>query len=52
MDGWIWGLVIVGGPVILGIALFFAARRRRLTRSEKARSDQAARENWGQEDIR
>jgi hypothetical protein len=51
MDGWIWGLVIVGGPVLLGVALFFA-NRRRLSRAERARSEEAARKNWGKERIR
>jgi hypothetical protein len=53
MDGLLWGLVIVGGPILLGlIVFFFGQRHRRLTQGEKQASQQAARENWGKEQIR
>ena len=53
MDGFIWALVIVGGPVLLGLAIFlFGARRRRLNRVERTIADQQAHENWGKEEIR
>jgi hypothetical protein len=52
IGGWIWGLVVIGGPILLGLALFVASRRRRLTRGERAQSDQVARKNWGKERIR
>jgi hypothetical protein len=51
-DGWVWGLVIIGGPLLMGIFLYiFSGRRNRLTPTEKKMSDQAARENWGKERI-
>ena len=53
MDGLLWALVIVGGPVLLGLAVFlYSGRRRRLTPGQKATADQVARENWGKEEIR
>jgi hypothetical protein len=52
MDGLLWGLVIIGGPLLLGLAMFlFGERRRRLTRAKKTVSEQAARDNWGKEEI-
>jgi hypothetical protein len=52
MDGLIWGLVIIGGPVLLGLVLFiFGERRRRLTRAEKTIAEQTTRENWGKEEV-
>jgi hypothetical protein len=39
------------GALALGAALFYAARQRTLTRAEQARSDAAARANWGKEEI-
>jgi len=51
MDGLIWALVIVGGPVLLGLAIWlFGDFRRRSSRTKKV-SDQVARENWGKERI-
>ncbi len=51
-DGWIWGLVIIGGPLLIGIFMaVFSSRRRRLTRTEQKLSDQTAHENWGKERI-
>jgi hypothetical protein len=51
-DGWIWGLVIIGGPVLIGIFMaVFSSRRRRLTQAQKKAADQAAHENWGKERI-
>ena len=53
MDGLLWALVIIGGPVLLGLVVFlYSGRRRRRTPGEKAVSDQVARENWGKEEIR
>jgi hypothetical protein len=51
MDDGIWGLVVIGGPLFLGLALFIASRPRRLTPRERAQSDQVARKNWGKERI-
>jgi hypothetical protein len=52
-DGWVWGLVIIGGPLLLGIFMYiYSGRRKRLTPTEKKMSDQATRENWGKEEIR
>jgi cyanate permease len=52
-DGWVWALVIVGGPLLLGIFMWvFSSRRRRLTQNEQQISDEAAHENWGKERIR
>ena len=52
MEGVLWGLVIVGGPILLGLAVFLFGQRRRRSRSEKLASDQTARDNWGKEQIR
>lgn len=53
MDGMLWGLVVVGGPLLLGLAIFlFGARRRRLSQTERTIADQQAHENWGKEEIR
>jgi uncharacterized protein HemX len=53
MEGVLWGLVIVGGPILLGLAVFmFGQRRRRLSQSEKQAAQQATKENWGKEQIR
>jgi hypothetical protein len=52
-DGWVWALVIIGGPLLIGIFMaVYSSRRRRLTRTEQKVSDQAANENWGKERIR
>ena len=40
------------GIVILGAALFYATRQRRLRGAQREMSDQAARENWDKEEIR
>lgn len=51
-DGWVWALVIIGGPLLMGIFMYiYSGRRNRLTRAEKKMSDQAAHENWGKERI-
>jgi hypothetical protein len=39
------------GIVILGAALFYATRQRRLRGAQRAMSEQAARENWGKEEL-
>jgi len=52
MEGVLWGVVIVGGPILLGLAVFLFGQRRRRSRSEKLASDQTARDNWGKEQIR
>jgi len=53
MDGMIWAIVIVGGPLLLGLAIFlFGTRRRRLNRVEREIADERAHENWGKEEIR
>jgi hypothetical protein len=52
-DGWVWALVIVGGPLLIGIFMAVAgSRRRRLTRTEQKVSDEVAHKNWGKEQIR
>lgn len=52
-DGWVWALVIVGGPLLIGIFMaVFSSRRRRLSRTEQKAADQAAHENWGKERVR
>lgn len=38
--------------VLLGAALFYGTRQRRLRGAERRMSDQAAHENWGKEEIR
>jgi hypothetical protein len=48
----VWGLIFVGGLVLLGAAIFlFGDRLRPLSRAERKRSDEAARENWGKEKV-
>ncbi|HEX2555649.1 MAG TPA: hypothetical protein VHL98_18270 [Microvirga sp.] len=44
---WIIGLALLGGAMF-----YFGSRQRRLSRAEQARSDAAARQNWGKEEIR
>ncbi len=51
-DGWVWALVIVGGPLLIGIFMAVFSRRRRLTRNEQKVSDEVAHKNWGKEQIR
>jgi len=52
-DGWVWALVIIGGPLLIGIFMAVASsRRRRLTRTEQKISDEVAHKNWGKEQIR
>ncbi len=51
-DGWVWGLVIIGGPLLIGIFMAVASsRRRRLSRTEQKVSDKVAHDNWGKERI-
>ena len=51
-DGWVWALVIIGGPLLLGIFMYmYSGRRNQLTPPEKKASDQAAHKNWGKEEI-
>ncbi|WP_162820521.1 hypothetical protein [Microvirga calopogonii] len=52
-DGWVWALVIIGGPLLIGIFMaVYSSRRRRLSRVEQEVSDRVAHENWGKEQIR
>lgn len=52
-DGWVWALVIIGGPLLLGIFMYvFGNRRARLNRVEREMSEKGAHENWGKERIR
>lgn len=52
-DGWVWALVIMGGPLLIGIFMFvFSGRRNRLNRVERDIADEAAHKNWGKERIR
>jgi hypothetical protein len=49
----VWALIFVGGLVLLGAAMFFFGDRLRpLNRAERERSEEAARENWGKENMR
>ncbi|SCZ11024.1 hypothetical protein [Microvirga guangxiensis] len=51
-DGWMWGLVIIGGPLLIGIFMaVFANRRNKLNRVEREISEQGAHKNWGKEEI-
>lgn len=53
MDGMLWAMVIVAGPLLLGLAVFlFGAHRRKLNRVEREVADERAHENWGKEEIR
>jgi hypothetical protein len=48
----VWGLIFVGGLVLLGAAIvLFGHRLRPLSREERKRSDEAARQNWGKENM-
>jgi len=51
-DGWVMALIVIGGPLLIGIFMALFSRRRRLTRAERQVSDQVAHENWGKERIR
>ena len=49
----VWALIFVGGLVLLGaVMFFFGDRLRPLNREERKRSDAAARDNWGKENMR
>jgi hypothetical protein len=51
-QGWVWALVIIGGPLLIGIFMaVFGARRRRLTQNEQKAVDRATHENWGKERV-
>ncbi len=53
MSGFSFELLWIPAIVILGIVLFvFATRQKRLNASERKVSDQAARDNWGKENVR
>ena len=53
MDGMFWGVGVIGGPLVLGLAIFlFGMRHRKLTQTERRAADQRAHENWGKEEIR
>ncbi|MFN4282049.1 MAG: hypothetical protein ACK4NA_05340 [Alphaproteobacteria bacterium] len=44
----LWSLAVIAGPIALAIALVFGiVRWRRRTPAEKARTEQATRENYG-----
>ena len=49
-----WGYLLVGGGIVLlGLLIFFFGDRLRpLAPEERKRSDAAARENWGKEEVR
>ena len=51
-DGWVWAVVIIGGPLLMGILMYVYGSRRRLTATEQKVSDQVAHDNWGKERIR
>jgi hypothetical protein len=38
-DGWVWALVIVGGPLLMGIFMYVFGRRSRLNRVEREVSE-------------
>jgi hypothetical protein len=46
MDGSIWGIVTIGGPVLLGLVLIFVivSNRRKSRPGDIARTEQATRE--------
>ncbi|WP_230532438.1 hypothetical protein [Microvirga roseola] len=50
-DGWVWALVVIGGPLLIGIFMFVYGRRRRLNRVEREAAREGTRENWGKERI-
>ena len=53
MDGWLLAIVVIGGPLLLGLVMFLvSSRQRRLTKAEKDLTQQKTRENWGKEQIR
>jgi hypothetical protein len=50
--GILWALVIVGGPILLGLAMYFYGDRLPpLTRRQREAGDRAARESWGKEKV-
>lgn len=51
MDGFGY-LLIGGGVILLGLLIFFFGERLRpLSPAERQRSDEAARRNWGKEEV-
>ena len=52
VQGVLWALVIVGGPVVLGLAMYFYGDLLApLTRRQLEAADKAAREKWGKEKV-
>jgi hypothetical protein len=53
MDGSIWGLAIVGGPILLGLVLIFVivGNRRRRNPGDVARTEQATKDLYRKMDA-
>jgi hypothetical protein len=53
MDGSIWGLAIVGGPILLGLVLIFVivGNRRRRNPRDVARTEQATKDLYRKMDA-
>lgn len=51
-DGWVWALVIIGGPLLMGIFMWVFGGRRRMSAEQRKAADQAAHDNWGKERVR
>jgi hypothetical protein len=48
----VWTIIFVGALALMGaLMFFFGDRLRPLNRAERERSDRAARENWGKENV-
>ncbi len=52
MDGGMEFVWLIGVALLGGAMFFFGTRQRRLSRAERERSDAAARQNWGKEEVR
>ena len=44
MSGFLWGLITIGGPILLGLGLLWVLLNNRRTPREEARTEQATHE--------
>ena len=49
MEG-LWGLVIIGGPIVLGGILLWAIMHNRTSRARKAQTEQATKDLYDEQD--
>lgn len=50
--GGLWAIMVVGGPIVLGVAVLAVYFQRRRSRQSQGQGETAARKNWNKEEIR